>query len=124
LEFPAPGKFDVVTAFDVLEHISDLDGALTTIRAALPSDGALIAVVPVYDGPLGAVVRLLDHDPTHVQKESRAFWIRSIERHFTILHYEGLFRFLVPHTRRYLHAHSAALAPLSPAILIVARPQS
>lgn len=123
LAFPAPGKFDIITAFDVLEHIEDLDGALATIRAALPADGILIAVVPVYDGPLGMLVRLLDRDPTHVQKKSRAFWFSAIAQHFEILHYEGLFRFLIPRTRRYLHAHSAALTSLSPAILIAARPQ-
>lgn len=123
LTLPAPEKFDVITAFDVLEHIENLDEALMAIRAASPPDGVLIAVVPVYDGPLGVLVRLLDRDPTHVQKESRAFWVGAIARQFEIVHYEGLFRFLIPRTRWYLHAHSAALTSLSPAILIAARPR-
>lgn len=124
LQLPDRQPFDVITAFDVLEHIEDLDAALAIIEAALSSDGILIFVVPVYDGPLGALVRLLDRDPTHVHKNSRTFWFRAIESRFTVMYREGLFRLLVPGTRRYLHAHSVPLAFLSPAILIVARPRS
>jgi hypothetical protein len=75
---PAP---TVVVAWGVLEHVPDLDRALGYIRSRLPEPGFLIAVVPVYDGPLGWLVRRLDHDPTHVWKLGRREWIRILHRH-------------------------------------------
>jgi len=39
-------------------------------------------VVPVYDGPFGAIVKRLDHDITHVHKEPRSFCLRG---HVSIL---------------------------------------
>jgi SAM-dependent methyltransferase len=44
-----PGRFDVVTAFDVLEHIPDVVGALQGIRSALAPDGLLVLTVPAFD---------------------------------------------------------------------------
>jgi predicted TPR repeat methyltransferase len=90
---PAP---DVVVAWDVLEHLPDLDGALRTIHAHLAAGGYLIAVVPVYDGPLGWLVHLLDKDPTHVTKQSRRFWLRKLaETGFEVREWGGILRRLV-----------------------------
>src|ERR1043166_3390807 len=60
-----------VVAWDVLEHIPDLDRCLETIHSRLHPRGFLIGVVPVYDSVLGPITRMLDHDPTHVWKLSR-----------------------------------------------------
>jgi SAM-dependent methyltransferase len=43
-----PGRFDVVTAFDVLEHIPDAVGALRAIRQALQPNGTLVCAVPAF----------------------------------------------------------------------------
>ena len=87
---PAP---DAVVAWDVLEHLPDLDGALRTLRASLAGGGCLIGAVPVYDGPLGWLVRLLDRDPTHVTKESRHFWLRKLkEAGFEVREWGGILR--------------------------------
>jgi SAM-dependent methyltransferase len=43
-----PGRYDVVTAFDVLEHIPDVVGALRGIRSVLGPEGRLVLTVPAH----------------------------------------------------------------------------
>ncbi len=98
-EEPAP---DVVVAWDVLEHLPELDGALRAVHARLARGGHLIGVVPVYDGPLGWLVTLLDKDPTHVTKEARRCWLRRLTAAgFEIREWGGILRRLIG--SRYLH---------------------
>lgn len=100
---PTEPASDAVVSWDVLEHLTDLDGALRSIRSALTKAGVLIAVVPVYDGPLGWLVRRLDHDPTHVSKWSRVAWLAKLREHgFEIVEHGGILRKLI-FSRWYLH---------------------
>lgn len=115
-----PQSLDVITAFDVLEHVPDLKSTRDTIGSFLKGAGAFIFVVPVYDGFLGPVIRLLDKDETHVHKKSRAFWLRWTERFFTIDHWFGVFRYLVP-GGYYIHRPTKVLRFIAPAIGVVAR---
>jgi len=43
---PNKEKYDLVIAFDVIEHLIDLDTSLKTLRAVLKSDGLLFVTVP------------------------------------------------------------------------------
>jgi len=45
------GEYDVVTCFDVLEHIEDLEAGLVNIKAALKKGGALIVNHPEHHDP-------------------------------------------------------------------------
>jgi len=45
-DLPEPGCVDVVTAFDVVEHLDDDLGALGRIHALLPPNGTLVVTVP------------------------------------------------------------------------------
>jgi SAM-dependent methyltransferase len=93
----------VVVAWDVLEHIPDLDDALGVLHARLEPSGVLVAVVPVYDGPLGWLVERLDRDPTHVAKWTRRQWVAALERHgFEVLATGGVLRRLM-FGRWYVH---------------------
>jgi len=85
-----------VVCWDILEHLPDLDTALNSIFLKLPKGGCLIGAVPVYDGPLGWLVHLLDKDPTHVTKVSRKEWLRRLSQHgFDVPEYGGIIRKLV-----------------------------
>ena len=118
LNLPATGEFDVVTSFDVLEHVPDLDAALARLRAALRPGGAVILAVPVYDTIVGRLVERLDRDPTHVHKLARRAWLRRVEEAgFEHVSWRGIVRYHFG-GRWYLHWCSAASRQLSPAILV------
>jgi len=46
---PYAGTFDVVTAFDVLEHLADDAAGLARLRSLLVPGGQLVLTVPAYD---------------------------------------------------------------------------
>jgi SAM-dependent methyltransferase len=118
-----PEPIDVVTLLDVAEHVPDVEGALAAVAKQLrPDDGLALIVVPVYDGPLGWVVRLLDRDSTHVHKWGRHQWLRVIGSHLEVVDCQGAFRYLL-FRRWYIHFVSRALRRVAPAIAIVARPK-
>jgi SAM-dependent methyltransferase len=116
---PAP---DVVVAWDVLEHLPDLDGALRTIHTHLAAGGHLIGVVPVYDGPLGWLVHWLDKDPTHVTKQSRRFWLRKLAGSgFAVREWGGILRRLVGSHYVHLTRPQPLLRRLGSAVYFVAQ---
>ena len=115
--------FDVVTAFDVLEHLPSPDDAASAIANSLGQDGVLILVVPVYDGPLGPVVKLLDKDESHVQLQSRQWWLAWTSRHFAVTGWQGIFRTLTP-WGQYVHLPTTLLRRVAPAVMITARKQA
>ncbi len=119
-EIPVEGPFDLVTAFDVLEHVPELDEAFAWIARNLAPQGEMLFVVPVYDGPTGPLVRRLDRDPTHVHKEGRSFWLQAAARHLRVVDYQGVFRYLIA-GRFYAHVPARVLRRCSPAIVCRSR---
>lgn len=120
---PFQERFDAITAWDVLEHISELDVVAQQVAEHLGDNGAFVFVVPVYDGPLGPVVRALDSDTTHVHRVSRKFWLDWADRHFQVQEWWGIFRFLFP-GGHYLHWPTRQLRRIAPAVAVVARRRS
>ena len=117
---PFPGPFDVVTSFDVIEHINDLENVARSVTALLKPGGLFVFVVPTFDGPFGPIVHLLDHDPTHIHKTNRKFWLEWAARHFEVKEWIGVFRILPP-IGPYVHLPTRALRSISPAIMVAAR---
>lgn len=113
-------SLDLVTAFDVLEHIADLDGVVGELARVLRPGGVLVAVVPVYDGPVGWLVRLLDRDPTHLHKEARRFWIdhRALCDRFDLVEWHGAWRYQLGW---YWHARGEIGRDQAPAIVMAWR---
>lgn len=117
---PFQRPFGVVTAFDVIEHVDDLQAVGRSVAEQLAPAGRFIFVVPVYDGLCGPIVHLLDRDPTHVHKQSRRAWLAWAEEWFDVLEWQGVFRWLVP-GGPYLHLPTRRLRRHAPAILVVCR---
>ena len=44
--FAFPEKFDVIVAGDIIEHLGNLDGMLTSCRAALKPEGVILVATP------------------------------------------------------------------------------
>lgn len=120
---PFSGPFDAITSFDVLEHVPQLEPVAAYVNANLAEDGVFLFVVPVYDGPLGFVVQLLDKDPTHVHKNSREFWLKWAQEHFEIVEWWGAFRYLTPGLRYYVHWPTRLFRSIAPAVAIVVQPK-
>lgn len=117
---PFPGPFDIITSFDVIEHVPSLDDVAATVQTKLRAGGHLIFVVPVYDGPTGPIIRLLDRDETHVHKESRDFWLDWTRKHFTLVDWWGIYRYLMP-GGLYPHMATRIWRRATPAIAVLAR---
>ena len=122
-DFPFRRRFDVITAFDVLEHIPDLETVLCRVSESLAPGGAFIFVVPVYDGPTGPIIRALDKDPTHVHKQSRDFWLSFISDRFCLTDWWGIYRYLIAGTF-YVHVVTRVLRRCTPAIACFTRLRS
>jgi SAM-dependent methyltransferase len=119
-EIPFPGPFDVVTAFDVIEHIPSLETVASAVSGKLAPGGHFVFVVPVYDGVTGPLIRALDRDETHVHKRSRDFWLAWARESFTLLDWLGVYRYLLPGLG-YAHLPTRLLRRFTPAIVAVAR---
>src|SRR5665213_492007 len=103
---PYGEEFDVVGAFDVLEHIVEDVVALEQIHAALRPGGALILSVPQHDwlwSPLddsACHVRRYEKADLHAKIESAGFEIvRSTSFVFGLLPFMVLSRFVARHRR-------------------------
>jgi ubiquinone/menaquinone biosynthesis C-methylase UbiE len=112
--------FDVITAWDVLEHLEDPSATLSELKSWLTPAGVLLFVVPVYDGVTGPLIRTLDKDPTHLHKTSRDFWVEMASAQFPHVQWHGIFRYLV-RSGWYVHVPTHRLRRMSPAILVSCR---
>lgn len=114
-----PGRtYDVVTAFDMLEHVPDLDNALASLRRLVAPGGIVALAVPVYDTPAGWFFGLIDRDPTHLHRLSRWEWLRRLHRAgLRPVVCKGILR--VPLPRYFVHYISPLLWRCSQAIFVV-----
>ena len=122
-EIPFNRSFNVITAFDVLEHVADVNASAQVIDEHLLTNGIFVFVVPVYDGPLGKVVTILDKDETHLHKRDRKFWLNWVNAYFEICSWTGVLRYFLCR-RWYIHAVTRAGRQFTPAIAVVARKRS
>jgi 2-polyprenyl-3-methyl-5-hydroxy-6-metoxy-1,4-benzoquinol methylase len=114
-------QFDVITCFDILEHVSEIENAFSHLKTLLTDEGILVITVPVYDTIIGKIVMKLDKDPTHVHKHSRYWWLDTlIKNDFRIIHWTGIWRYYFKNLF-YLHYCSRLTRSFTPAIMIICR---
>jgi SAM-dependent methyltransferase len=119
-EIPFAAPFDVITAFDVIEHIPSLEAVAAAVLSKLAADGHFVFVVPVYDGVTGPLIRMLDKDETHVHKRSRDFWLGWTRENFVLLDWCGMYRYLIPGLG-YAHFPTRLWRRFTPAIAVIAQ---
>lgn len=83
-------KFDIITAFDTLEHITELNSALKNINKIMDEKSLFFVQIPIKTTfhiflskfNLG----ILDNDPTHVQKHNFDEWTKMLGKEFSIVY--------------------------------------
>lgn len=118
-EISCSQKFDVITCFDVLEHVSDLDVSWKNISALLNPGGIVVITLPVYDGPLGRLVMRIDQDQSHIHRCGRSFWLGQVQANYKLVEYSGVWRYFF-FSKFYINFISLWTRSISPAILIIA----
>jgi len=74
------GKFDMVTALGVLEHLKNMDHAICETKRVLRTGGTLFIRTPKRS--IETVLRMLGiSDPTHINVHPRAYWVKTLESH-------------------------------------------
>ena len=110
-EVPADGSIDVVTAFDVIEHIEDDLAALRSFREALGPEGAVVVTVPAL-GWLWS-----DHDVVngHQRRYTRRRLIDVAQRAgFLVEHVSYFNTALLPIVAAARLAHRLRTRPVAP----------
>jgi SAM-dependent methyltransferase len=80
--------FDLITAFDVLEHTQSIKDSLGKIVPKLKTGGFFICSVPLLDTWAGKIFHIFDKDVTHVSVPKKQDIIKQIkEAGLTILEY-------------------------------------
>jgi SAM-dependent methyltransferase len=94
---PFRGRFDVVLAINVIEHLSDPGSAVAAIREALVAGGLAVIHLPTINGPVSRTIYRFAYeaDPTHVYRPSS----REVVRLFTSEGFSVLEGSHAPHSR-------------------------
>ena len=74
------GAFDALVCLSVLEHLTDLDGALDEFRRVLEPGGVAIVGFPVRNPVTDAFFRLAGYKPREIHPAGHADILRAVER--------------------------------------------
>jgi len=75
-EFLGQDQYDLVTNFDVLEHIADDEGFLRDLHRVLTDNGHVLVTVPAYQFLWSDLDRLLGH----VRRYNKRDLVRCLEK--------------------------------------------
>lgn len=85
-----PGAFDVVTCFDVVEHLGDPAVFFSRVKPYLATGGAVVVTTPNRDLPYRMrsipLVGFPDTNPTHINVHGASYWRRmALENGFRVV---------------------------------------
>ena len=85
-ELPVENPFSVVTAFEVIEHVPDVDLFLDAIRQRTRSGGMLVLTTPNFKRLINRILLYAQKkpgycDPTHVKEFSRVELAALVQKH-------------------------------------------
>jgi 2-polyprenyl-3-methyl-5-hydroxy-6-metoxy-1,4-benzoquinol methylase len=85
------GKYDIILAFDVLEHLKEPEKSIIKIKNSLKKDGVFIFSVPNNYGVFGKIMTRIFNfiDKTHISTYPRRRWIEILEGHGFYLDIRG-----------------------------------
>ena len=75
------GEFDGLVCMSVLEHFTDLEGALAEFRRVLEPGGTAVLGFPVRNPLTDAFFRLVGYDPREIHPSSHSDILSAAERH-------------------------------------------
>jgi len=74
-------SFDIVTIFDVIEHVKDASFLLSEAYRVLRPGGWVYATTPNNQGRLGKFLeRFMPDDPTHINKKNASGWKKELSK--------------------------------------------
>jgi 2-polyprenyl-3-methyl-5-hydroxy-6-metoxy-1,4-benzoquinol methylase len=75
------GRYDIILAFDVLEHLKNPEAAIMKMKKALKNNGIFIFSVPNNSGLFGRISTMFFNymDKTHVSAFKREKWIDIVK---------------------------------------------
>ena len=72
------GKFDMITALGLLEHLKNVDHAIGEMKRVLQPGGTVFIRTPKRS--IEVALRMLGlSDPTHINVRPRAYWVKTFE---------------------------------------------
>ncbi len=89
------GKFDCLVCVSVLEHIKELDKAVSEIRRVLNEKGTAYIGYPYKNASMDTFFRLAGYDPAELHPSSHSDIYSSIQKVFYI-ECQHIFRFVFP----------------------------
>lgn len=81
----AENQFDCVVSMSVLEHLTDLDRALSEIRRIAKKDADIILGFPVKNAFTDAFFKALGYSAKEIHPSDHREIIRAIKRHFKVV---------------------------------------
>jgi SAM-dependent methyltransferase len=108
---PFKGRFDVILAINVIEHLPDPAAGIRSIQEALIPGGLCVIHLPTINGPVSRLIYRFAYagDPTHVYRPSGA----EVRHLFEAAGFETVVESFAPHTQWLLSGagwHPAYLA--------------
>lgn len=94
-EIPFNTKFDIITAFDALEHSSKVKKTIDLIKEKMSEDSIFVVEVPVktnFERTLHLIgMSVLENDATHYQKYNFCEWEKMLKKEFEIVYGKKVF---------------------------------